>query len=142
MLVHILKDTMVRMNLPITNCRGQCYDGAPNMAGTHTGVAMQILSEESRATYTHCYGHALNLAASDTVKMNRILRDTLDTALEILKLLKYSPRQDAIFASKWILHLQHLDSIPCVQLVGLCMLLYCRVHGISSIVGDVSPTQR
>ena len=68
------------------------------MAGRHRGIATQILSEESRATYTHCYGHALNLAASDTVKMNRILRDTLDTALEISKLLKYSPRRDAIFA--------------------------------------------
>ena len=63
-----------------------------------SGVATQILSEELRATYTHCYGHALNHAASDTVKMNRILRDTLDTALEISKLLKYSPRRDAIFA--------------------------------------------
>ena len=68
------------------------------MAGTRTGVAMQILSEESRATYTQCYGHALNLAASDPVKMNTILRDTLNTALEISKLLKYSPRRDAIFA--------------------------------------------
>ena len=44
MMIHILIDTMVRMNLPITNCRCQCYDGA-NMAGRHTGVAKQILSE-------------------------------------------------------------------------------------------------
>ena len=29
--------------------------------------------------------------------MNRILRDTLDPAFEISKLLKYSPRRDAIF---------------------------------------------
>ena len=31
MLVKILKDTMVRMNLPITSCRGQSYDGASNI---------------------------------------------------------------------------------------------------------------
>lgn len=97
-IVHILKDAMVRMNLSLDNCRGQCYDGAANMAGRKNGVAAQILSLESRATYTHCYGHALNLAASDTIKQNNILRDTLDAAFEISKLLKYSPKRDAMFS--------------------------------------------
>ena len=58
-------------------------------------VAAQILSLESRATNTHCYGHALNLAASNTIK---ILRDTLDAAFEISKLLKHSPKRDAMFS--------------------------------------------
>ena len=49
-IVHILKDTMIRMNLSIANCRGQCYNGAANMAGHRSGVAAQILSVESRAT--------------------------------------------------------------------------------------------
>ena len=31
-IVHILKDAMVQMNLSLDNCRGQCYDGAANMA--------------------------------------------------------------------------------------------------------------
>ena len=38
------------------------------MAGCRTGVASQILSIESRALYTHCYGHSLNLAMRDTIK--------------------------------------------------------------------------
>ena len=97
MLVQVLKDTLLRMNLPIANCRGQCYDGAANMAGARQGVAAQILLEEPRATYTHCYGHALNLAAGDTIKKNRILRNTLDLTLEISKLLRFSPRRNAIF---------------------------------------------
>ena len=96
-LVEVLKDTMVRMNLSINNCRGQCYDGAANMCGSRNGVATQIASEEPRATFVHCYGHALNLAAGDTVKKNKVLRNTLDTTLEISKLLKFSPRRDAMF---------------------------------------------
>ena len=96
-LVQVLKDTLLRMNLPITNCRGQCYDGAANMAGARHGVAAQILLEEPRATFTHCYGHALNLAAGDTIKKNKILRNTLDVTLEISKLIKFSPRRNAIF---------------------------------------------
>ena len=86
-LVRELKDTLLRMNLPLAYCHGQCYDGAANMAGTRNDVATQILHEEPCATFTHCYGHALNLAASDTVKKNKVLRNTLDTTLEISKLI-------------------------------------------------------
>ena len=59
--------------------------------------ATQLRSEEPRAIYTHCYGHTLNLAAADTVKQNKLLRDALDITNEISKLLKYSPRRDSIF---------------------------------------------
>ena len=41
-------------NLNVSNCRGQCYDGA---AGVKNGVSAQISAEESRAVYVHCYGH-------------------------------------------------------------------------------------
>ena len=45
----------------------------------------------------HCYGHSLTLAVSDTLKSIKCMCDALDVALEICKLLKYSPRRDAIF---------------------------------------------
>lgn len=41
-------------------------------------------------------GHALNLAASDSMR-SKMLRDTLDTTNEMSKLLKFSPRQDTTF---------------------------------------------
>ena len=96
-LVGVLKDTLLRMNLKINQCRGQCYDGASNMSGTKSGVATQIAAEESRAVYIHCYGHALNLAVGDTVQQSKLMRDTLDTTGEMSKLLKYSPRRDTLF---------------------------------------------
>ena len=96
-LVAVLKDTLLRMNLNISNCRGQCYDGASNMTGVRNGVSAQISAEESRAVFVHCYGHALNLAVGDCIKSNSVLRDTLDTTFEISKLVKYSPRRDTIF---------------------------------------------
>ena len=52
------------------------------MSGAKTGVAKQISdNEESRAIYTHCYGHALNLAAGDSIKKSKIMYDPLDTCL-------------------------------------------------------------
>ena len=94
---RVLKDVLIRMNLSMVRMRGQCYDGASAMSGLRSGVATWFLEEEGRAIYTHCYGHALNLACSDTIKGCKVMRDTLDIAKEILQLIKKLPRRDAIF---------------------------------------------
>ena len=47
--VAVLKDTILRLNLMMSNCRGQCYDGAADMAGVRNGVAAQMCVEEPRA---------------------------------------------------------------------------------------------
>jgi len=65
------------------------------MAGSRSGVSTQICQLESHAVYTHCYGHALNLAVSDMMKRNRLMSDALNTTSE--KLLKYSPWRDVVF---------------------------------------------
>ena len=95
--VKVIKDTLVRMTLSIKRCRGQCYDGAGTLAGVIRGVAAQIISEEPRALFTHCYGHALNLAASDSVMKCKVVKDAMDATFEISKLIKYSPKCDAMF---------------------------------------------
>ena len=41
-LVTVIKDCLVRMNLSLTKCRGQCYDGASNMSGANKGVPKQL----------------------------------------------------------------------------------------------------
>lgn len=94
-LTSVIKDTILRMTLSLSNCRGQCYDGASNMSGAKKGVAANISAVESRAIYTHCYGHALNLAIGDTMKASKVMRDTMDTVYEISKLIKYSPKRNA-----------------------------------------------
>ena len=88
------KDTLMRLQLSMNNCRGQCYDGCSTMAGAKGGVAAMIKSEEPRALFTHCYGHSLNLAVSDTLK-KKILKDATDTLIEVTKLIKKSPKRDS-----------------------------------------------
>ena len=96
-LVSAIRDVLQRMNVLISDCRGQCYDGASNMSGARKGVVSLITKEESRALCTHCYGHALNLAVADTVKQSKICKDALDTAFEITRLIKFSPKRNAAF---------------------------------------------
>ncbi len=67
-LVAVIKDVLIRMNLSVNKMRGQCYDGASCMSGGKSGVATRMSNEEPRAVYTHCYGHALSLACSYSIK--------------------------------------------------------------------------
>ena len=95
-LTKTIEDCLLRMNLSLNNCRGQCYDGASNMSGCKNGVSKQISDKEPKAIYTHCYGHALNLAVGDTMKQSKIMRDALDTTYEMSKLVKFSPKRDSL----------------------------------------------
>ena len=92
-----LKDVLVRLHLSPSKMRGQCYDRASCMAGVKSGVAARLSREEPRAVYTHCYGHALSLACSDAIKQCKVMKDSLETTHEITKLIKLSPRRDALF---------------------------------------------
>ena len=107
-LVSAIKDTLVRLNVKLTDCRGQCCDGASNMSGSRRSVAAQICGDEKKALYTHWYGHALNRAVSDTIKQSKVCCDALDTAYEITRLVKFSPKR---FERIWA-ELQRMDENP------------------------------
>ena len=91
-LIKAIIDVVCRAGLSLSQCRGQCYDGASNMPGSKRGVAVQIQAKERRAVLTHCYGHALNLAVGDTIKQSC---DSMDTAFEISELIRFSPKRNA-----------------------------------------------
>ena len=48
----------------------------------------------------HSYCHSLNLAVGDTIKNILLLKDTLDMAYEITKLIKKSTKREAEFHGK------------------------------------------
>ena len=85
-IVATLKDVMVGMNLDIHHLRRQCYDGVSTMSGVRTGVAKQILEEESCAFYIQCFGHVLYLAAGGTIRKVLELKNALDITHKMSKL--------------------------------------------------------
>ena len=127
----------VLLNLCVAKLRGQCYDGAATMSGTRAGVATSLLEEKPRAIFTHCYGHSLNLACSDTIQHCRLMRDTHDIVYEVTKLIKKSPRRDAT--------LQRLKQELCIQLSGIHALCPTRwtVHAeaLHSVVDNYKALQ-
>ena len=133
-LFTVIKDVMIRFNLPLSKLRGQCYNGCSTMSGSKSGVAKRIMDEEPRAVFTHCYCHSLNLAAGDLVKKSRLLKAALETTYEITKLIKKSPRRDAIFKG---LKEEDSDDSPCIKL--LCPTRWTvRADSLHSIISNYS----
>ncbi len=81
-LFHVVKDLLIRLNLPIKNCRGQAYDGASNMQGNFKGVATRIQQEVPSAIHVHCLVHCFNHCLQDVTKLYKPVREALDSIIK------------------------------------------------------------
>ena len=96
-IVTRLQDVMLRLNLQVSHCLGQCYDGGNNMAGCKCEVKAKILEQEPQALFTYCYGHSLSRSVVDTIRTVKYLGSIMNTVYEHSKLLQYSPKHLALF---------------------------------------------
>ena len=126
---------MLTFNLQLSRCCGQCYDGGSNMAGCESGAKTQILKQELRAFFTHCYGHLLSLSVADTIRTVKYLGSIMDTIYELSKLLQYSPKHLALFLriSKQRFPLTVLDSVSFAQPDGLCAVKHFKASWIITV---------
>ena len=53
-LFEIMKDILIRFQLPLNKLRGQCYEGASNVSERISGLQQRVQQEEPRALYVHC----------------------------------------------------------------------------------------
>jgi hypothetical protein len=60
-----LLDFLDSKDIDVSNCRGQSYDNASNMAGKYSGVQAIIREKCPEATYIPCFAHSLNLAGNE-----------------------------------------------------------------------------
>ena len=77
-------------------CRGQCYDGAGNMAGYKSGCSAYISDRYPLALYFHCSSHRLNLAVIDGCKI-RTVKNMMDTIKKCSDVFRHSPKKDLVF---------------------------------------------
>ena len=92
-----IKDALIRCCLQISQCRGQAYDGAANMAGHLTGVATHLQQEQKSALFEHCVAHSLNLCLEDCGKRCACVREALGLASELSSIIRASPKRLALF---------------------------------------------
>ena len=133
-LFTVIKDLLIRCNLPLELCRGQAYDGAANMQGKRTGVAARFLAENPSAIPVHCFAHSLNLCLQGIGRNIVCLRDAIETVREISKLIRFSPKRLHLFSSK----LQEAGDST-VNLKPLCPTRWtARTAAIDAILKDYS----
>ncbi|XP_053484429.1 zinc finger MYM-type protein 1 isoform X1 [Ictalurus furcatus] len=60
-IASVAKDVLICLNLPLSQLRGQTYNGAANMSGKMQGVQAHLKKEQPLAVYVHCVPHCVNL---------------------------------------------------------------------------------
>ena len=129
-LTSALKDSLIRLCLPISQCRGQAYDGASSMSGHLNGVAAQIQKEFPSALYVHCLAHCTNLCLQSVGRQCIPIRDALDLVMELSQLIRYSPKRSTLFEN-----LQSQLSPQSPSLKALCPTRWTvRTAAISSVI--------
>lgn len=127
-LYNMIRDVLLRCQLKIGNCRGQCYDGAANMSGCVNGVQKKILLDEPRAIYVHCYAHRVNLVVQDSFQKILHVRDFLSDIKDIVTFIRDSPKRLSHFKL-----FQGSDKSPALR--PFCPTRWCvRVESLKSFL--------
>ena len=71
-LFKTIKEFLDSNGIDISDCKGQGYDSAEAVAGKNQGLAAHFLRINSKALYTHCSCHRLNLAVVTACGEQRI----------------------------------------------------------------------
>ena len=140
-IVQVIEDMLLRLSLPIQDCRGQCYDGASNMAGRLSRVRARILDKCSKALYVHCCAHSLNLAVQDASRSVSIIRDVIDLVKELNVVVRASAKCHALFEKichELLMNDENLpSSVSPVSLRQLCPTRWTvRAKSMASVVDN------
>lgn len=95
----IITAAVANLGLTMEDCRGQCYDGAGNMAGRLNGASSLISAEHEKAIYVHCMNHRLNLCIADTCQLP-IVRNMMDIVRKISNFFNNSPKRQQHLIAK------------------------------------------
>ncbi len=72
-LERVIVEKLESDNLPLDDCRSQCYDNASVMTGHISGLQQRICARNPRAVFVNCDNHSLNLAGVHSAKQNALV---------------------------------------------------------------------
>ena len=91
----ILSFLLNELQLDLSHCRGQCYDGAGNMAGKFSGLSSRIIALNPLALYTHCSSHRVNLCLASSCQIQSV-RTMMGNVTKISNFFKNSPKRQLL----------------------------------------------
>ena len=124
-------DVMTRLNLPISQLRGQTYDGAANMSGHLQGVQAILKKQQPLALYCHCGAHCVNLIMQAVCVASVLVRDSMGLVHELGGFFNQSGKFKLIFQD--IAKSEHDGSFT--NLKPVCPTRWTvRTHAIRSVL--------
>ena len=138
-LLHIVK----RLQLDLTKCIGQGYNGAASFSGERAGAAARFLVEAPNAYYYHCAMHCLNLSTAKAITVKSISH-AQDVIKDTVSCFKSSAKRAGFLKSC----IQDEDDtrISKTQLITLCTTRfverYTSVVCLRSLLKDLIDTLR
>ena len=131
-IAKVATDVMLRLNLPISQLRGQTYDGAANMSGKVQGVQALLRREQPLAPYIHCGPHCINLVAQMTISASSVVRNSLDAVNELGSFSNQSGKFKSIFSE-----IAKSNSVRSTSLKPLCPTRWTvRTPAIQSVLSQ------
>jgi len=127
-LIYLVKVWLIRLKkqqkigFHLNKMRGQGYDGAAAMHGRFRGVQAIIIKDMySKAFYTHCVSHSLNLCLSDATKsqdiqnafgiiieccsfFNSLAKRTIVIKNKMKEVESNSTKLKSLCETRWVLH--------------------------------------
>ena len=79
---------------------GHTCDGASSTLGEDSGVAKRLNDENEKVLLEHYLGHSASLSVKSTRNTCRGMRDHMDDYLEIVKLIKFSPKRETVLEKR------------------------------------------
>lgn len=69
------------------------------MSGIRKGVQVLVKKEAQCCLYVHCFAHSLNLAVHEVTRKSELIRNCMDYIFNLVQLIKFSPKRQALFDS-------------------------------------------
>lgn len=89
-LLHVAGDK-IRSDILEEDMRGQCYDGASNMAGARSGVQSVVRRDAPKAMYVHCAAHRLNISVVSACSI-KAFKNAESCVGELARFFSFSPK--------------------------------------------------
>ena len=114
------------MQLDLSHCVGQGYDGACALSSDRVGAAAVILKQAQNAHFYHCTMHCLNLNASKAVSIPAV-RHAQDVVMAVSACFRSSAKRSDVLKSCILQAEQNTESTKS-HLVTLCTTRFVERH--------------
>lgn len=131
-LAAAIEDVLLRLNLPLSDLCGHCFDGARCMSGHFKGVQKLLKDKRPKSIYVHCSNHSADLALQEVTKTRTGMCDLLCLVKDCSNIILESSKRRKIFENIILPPCkndsENDNSCSPKNLVSLCPTRWCARH--------------